>query len=152
MHTRQLTAALLALSAALWVVHPVSAQDWDRAQTTDGIAYVSGGIGSDSRDALAAREKDFNLKLVSTITGTGTYVSDVALTLTHTSGKIVVRHTTQGPLFMAKLPEGAYTLNATFRDQNQTRKFQVRASRLHTEYLRWSARPDEDWTLPWGAP
>ena len=100
----------------------------------------------------AAREKDFNLKLVATITGTGTYVSDVALTLTPNNGKIAVRHTTQGPLFMAKLPEGVYTLNATFRDQTRTRKFQVRTNRLHTEYLRWPERPDEDWTLPWGAP
>ncbi len=28
----------------------------------------------------------------------------------------------------------------------------VRTGRLHTEYLRWPARADEDWTLPWGAP
>jgi hypothetical protein len=151
MNTQPLAAALLALAASVWVC-PISAQDWDRSRMTDGVIYVSGGIGSASRDELALREKDFNLKLVSTITGTGTYVADVDLTITDNAGKIVARHTTQGPLFMAKLPEGAYTASATFRDQTQTRKFQVRANRLHTEYLRWTARPDEDWTLPWGTP
>lgn len=66
--------------------------------------------------------------------------------------KDLVQHPAQGPLFMAKLPAGAYTANASFRDQSQTRKFQVRLGRLHTEYLRWPTRPDEYWTLLWGAP
>lgn len=35
------------------------------------VSYLSGGIGSDSREAFAARENEFNLKLASTITGAG---------------------------------------------------------------------------------
>ena len=152
MNHRQLTVTLIAAATLMVALSAVHAQGRDLTQTVDGIAFVSGGIGIDSRDALAAREKEFNFKLVSTIAGTGTYVSNVALTLTHNNGKIVVRHTTQGPLFMAKLPEGAYTLNATFREQTQTRQFQVRAGRLLTEYQRWPERSNEDWTLPWSAP
>lgn len=68
------------------------------------------------------------------------------------AGKTVVRCATQGPLFMAKLPEGAYTMSATFRDQTQVRKFQVRANRLYVEYLRWPERPDEDYTQPRSMP
>jgi len=146
---------LLALTATLWTVPPLFAQDTDRTLSANGVAYVSGGIGSDSRDALAVREKEFNFKLVSTIIGTGTYVSDVAITIADSSGKTLLRHTTQGPLFMARLPEAAYNLSVTFRDQTQTRKFRVPPAsrgRLHTEYLRWPARADDDWTLPWNAP
>jgi hypothetical protein len=155
MKHRQVSAALHSAAILMWTFNAVHAQDWDRTQTVAGVAYVSGGIGSDSRDRLAAREKEFNFKLVSTIASTGTYVSDVALAISDPAGKIIARHTTQGPLFMARLPEGAYTLSATFHEQTQSRKFQVRplnTGRLQTEYLRWPARASEDWTLPWGAP
>lgn len=152
MNPRQLTATLIAAATLMGALSAVHAQERDLTQTADGVAFVSGGIGIDSRDALAAREKDFNFKLVSTIAGTGTYVSHVALTITSSTGKTFARHTTEGPLFMAKLPKGSYTVSATFREQTQTRKFQVEATRLHIEYLRWPARADEDWTLPWQAP
>jgi hypothetical protein len=145
------TALAVMLTSAVLAAGPTHAQNPARVAAPD-VVYVSGGIGSTSRDELAAREKEFNLKLVLTIVGTGTYVSDVGLIITNSAGKTLAQHTTQGPLFMAKLPDGAYTLSATFRGQTQTRKFQVRAGRLHTEYLRWPARVNDDWTLPWGAP
>jgi hypothetical protein len=132
----------------LCMTNPLFAQD----SGSGAIPAISGGIGADSREALAAREKDFNFKLISTIIGTGTYVSDVALTISNAAGKPLVRHTTQGPLFLATLSDGVYTLSATFRGQTQTRKFQIRAGRLLTEYLRWPERAEEDWTIPWNAP
>ena len=152
MNHPQLTAALLAATTLMYAFSAAHAQDWDRTQTNTGVAYVSGGIGSASREALSAREKDFNFKLISTIAGTGTYVSDVVLTITSSAGKPIAQHTTQGPLFMANLPKGTYTMRATFRDQTQTRNFQINEKRLHIEYLRWLVRADEDWALPWQAP
>jgi len=114
MFSRKLTANLFGLAAAFWIMHPATAQDWDRAQSTDGVTYVCGGIGS--------------------------------------AGKAIVWRITQYPLVTAKLPEGAYTMSATFRDQTQVRKFQVRANRLYVEYLRWPERPDEDYTQPRSMP
>ncbi len=152
MNTRPLTITLFTLATLMCVGSPAYAQNPARVAAAPDVVYVSGGIGSTSRDELAAREKEFNPKFVFTIVGAGTYVSDVALTITGSAGKTLARRVTQGPLFMAKLPDGAYTLNATFRSQTQTRTFQVRTGRLHTEYLRWPARADEDWTLTWGAP
>jgi hypothetical protein len=46
----------------------------DRVQEVNGITFVSGGIGADSRESLAAREKSYNFKLVLTLEGSGTFV------------------------------------------------------------------------------
>ncbi len=137
------------LPAALALALTVSAgAQPDRVQEANGVTFVSGGIGADSRDSLAAREKSYNFKLVMTLEGSGTYVSDARVTLATTAGQKLVEHVTEGPLFLAGLPAGTYVVTATFRNVTHTRKFQVRADRLHTEYMRWPAHAEFDVTLP----
>ena len=153
--TRGVAPALFALVAACAVItaHAASVQAAapDRVHEANGITYVSGGIGSDSRDSLAAREKSYNFKLVLTLQGSGAFVSDARVTLSTAAGRRLLDHVTEGPLFLAGLPAGAYVLTATFRDQPHTRKFQVRTDRLHTEYMRWPADQALDVTMPWDA-
>jgi hypothetical protein len=133
-----------------FVILPAGAQtpSPDRVHETNGITFVSGGIGSDSRENLAAREKSYNFKLVLTLEGSGTFVSDARVTLSSAAGKKLVEHVTEGPLFLAGLPAGAYVVTATFRNVTHTKKFQVRADRLHTEHMRWLADAAQDVTLP----
>jgi hypothetical protein len=121
----------------------------DRVQEMNGITFVSGGIGAASRESLAAREKFYNFKLVLGLEGSGSFVADAQVTLSTAGGQKLVEHLTEGPLFLAGLPAGAYVLTATFRNQTLTRKFQVRTDRLHTEYLRWPADLQQDVPTPW---
>jgi hypothetical protein len=135
----------IALSMAL---SGAQAAEPDRVQEVSGITFVSGGIGADSRANLAAREKSYNFKLILTLEGTGTFVSDARVTLSNAAGARLIEHVTEGPLFLAGLPAGAYVVSVTFRNVTHTRKFQARADRLHTEYLRWPADVAQDVTLP----
>lgn len=128
--------------------YAAGAQAPDRVQEMNGIPFVSGGIGADSRDDLAAREKAYNFKLVMALEGSGSFVSGVRLTLARAAGEKLVEHVSEGPIFLAGLPAGAYVLTGSFRNITHTRKFQVRADRLHTEYMRWPADPSVDVTLP----
>ena len=141
--------ALITVAFTYACVLPAAAQNApDRVQEANGITFVSGGIGSDSRDSLAAREKSYNFKLVMTLEGSGTFVSDARVTLSNAGGKKLLEHVTEGPLFLAGLPAGAYVVTATFRNLTHSKKFQLRADRLHTEYLRWPANAEQDVTLP----
>ena len=149
MHLKNTIAAVWMLMLAASMSDVAIAADSDRVQEMNGIPFVSGGVGSDSRDQLAAREKSYNFKLVLTLEGSGTFVSDARVTLANASGQKLVEHVTEGPLFLAGLPAGAYVVTVTFRNLTQTRKIQVRADRLHTEYLRWPADPAQDVTTPW---
>jgi hypothetical protein len=121
----------------------------DRVQEMNGITFVSGGIGAASRENLAEREKFYNFKLVLALEGSGSFVADAQVVLSSAAGQKLVEHVTEGPLFLAGLPAGAYVVTATFRNQALTRKFQVRADRLHTEYLRWPADLQHDVPTPW---
>src|SRR5688572_10076755 len=84
----------------------------------DGVSFVSGGVGENSVAALRARESEFNLKLVFTLTE-GEYLADVGVKISDTAGKTVIEHVTDGPIFMARLPPGTYTVAATYSGRPQ---------------------------------
>ena len=113
-----------------------------RADAAAGVSYVAGGIGLEDRQRLAAREKDFNLKLVFTL-AEGNYLSDVDVAVKDAGGKSLLTLPASGPIVLVKLPRGSYVLQASYEGKAQTRKFNI-GERLHTEQLRWSSNPRTD--------
>ena len=118
------------------------------AQTVDGdrIPYLTGGVGSDEMERLKAREREFNLKLVFTLVE-GNYVSDVAVVVKDKAGNPVLVLHAPGPLVLAKLPRGAYVVEATYEGNTQRRRIDVR-ERMRTEYVRWPNNPATDYPGP----
>ena len=145
MEYRKWGVTLLLLATTHWPAH---AQPVDRVQEQNGVTFVSGGIGEDSRNDLIAREKSYNFKLITTLEGSGSFVTGARVMLATARGDKLVEHVTEGPIMLASLPTGGYAVIASFRGITHTRKFQVRADRLHTEYLRWPADPTQDVTFP----
>lgn len=144
-----------ALMAATWAtaVHAQSASTGATRvapgsveKSRDGIEYLSGGVGIDAQDRINERARDFNLKLVFTLTE-GNYIADVGVAVKDARGRTVVEDTADGPFFLAKLPAGQYTVAATYEGKTVTRKLQV-GKGLRTEYLRWPSNPDTDSPLP----
>jgi hypothetical protein len=115
-------------------------------KTSEGIEYLSGGVGINSQEEINARAKDFNLKLVFTL-NEGNYIADVGVAVKDAKGRSVVEDTADGPFFLAKLPAGQYTVAATYEGRTVTRKLQV-GKGLRTEYLRWPSNPGTDNPLP----
>lgn len=118
----------------------------ETVMTQNDVSFVSGGIGLDSQERLKAREKEFNLKLVFTLTE-GNYLSDVEVKLADAKGRTLVEHVADGPFFMAKAPAGSYEVRATYAGKTQTRKVKL-GTGLRTEYFRWPADPKTDTVLP----
>jgi len=135
---------LLTVTLALAIAAGAGALPAGAAQ--GDIAHVSGGIGIAEQQALKAREKEFNLKLVFTLVE-GNYVSDVRVTIKDAKGKTLIESAAGGPFFMARLAPGGYTVNATFRNKTVTRGVKLGES-LRTEYLRWPSDPKVDFPLP----
>lgn len=101
------------------------------------ISYVSGGVGKPEREQLRALEKEFNLKLVFAA-AEGKYVANVMVVVSDSKGRKLLEHVADGPIFMARLPAGEYSVAAKFAGKSQGRKIKVTADRLRTEVLRWS--------------
>lgn len=135
--------ALASAVAALGCMAPSYAQDKpEKAKTGDTVAYVSGGVGEDSKERLNSMAREYNTKLVFVL-NEGNYLASVPVKITDSRGRVVIEDVSEGPIFMAKLPAGTYTVTATNDGKTQTRKITV-GSGLRTEHLRWPANPATD--------
>jgi len=89
-----------------------------------GIGYVSGGIGQDERNALAAMTESYNAKLVFSLVS-GKYLSGIGVKIADRNGKSVLDMKTDGPWLLAKLPAGKYTVTAEYEGAEQKKSLTV---------------------------
>ncbi len=135
---RQLALPIVACALAATFAINTSAKSEQVTQAPSGVMYVTGGASSEAVDTLKTMEKDFNLKLVFS-NGAGAYLSDVKVTIADASGHTALDVTSEGPWVMAKLPAGAYTVDATFNGKTQRRNVNVAGGRLAAVDLQWAA-------------
>jgi hypothetical protein len=128
--------AVILLGSASLV--PLASANYEIVQTTGGVSYVSGGIGTDSIDRLSSLADDFNLKLVFAL-NSGAYVSDVRVAIANAAGKTLLDTTSEGPWFLTRLPVGNYQIVATFAGHAVTRQIAVGAAKLRTVDFRWTS-------------
>jgi hypothetical protein len=88
------------------------------------VPYLSGGVGSDEREALSQAARDYNLKLSFAATS-GNYLGDVAVEVRDSAGRIVLEAPSDGPWFFAKLPPGRYTVVVKDKEKSQTKTVQL---------------------------
>jgi len=100
-----------------------------------GIRFLSGGIGLEERAAMDAKAKEFNLKLVFSVTSRE-YLSDVQVQIQDPGGKIVLSARSKGPWFLVRLPEGEYIVQASVGDQKKTLKASA-GKALQTVHVQW---------------
>ena len=147
------TNALLMLLALFGITQIASAQSIaDDVERAGNVEYVSGGIGIEEQQQLNAfaRNEGYNLKLVFTLNA-GNYLSDIDVQLRDRQGATVLRDVSDGPFFVAKVPQGSYTVTATHDGQSRSRTIRVGSDAMRTAYFRWPAGPDTGITFPGGS-
>jgi hypothetical protein len=102
-------------------------------QTQGEVSFVSGGIGSNERDALQTMRADYNLRLLFALQGTGEYTSDVNINITDSKGNSLLETTSKGPMLFAKLKPGRYTVKAELNGRVLDKPAKVRHN--HTTSL-----------------
>lgn len=83
-----------------------------KPQSQGGVAFVSGGVGSDEWEAMQAARADYNLSLLFAVQGTGEYLSNVKVSIADSKGNIFLETVAEGPLFFARLNPGRYMVSA----------------------------------------
>ena len=104
------------------------------------IPFVTGGVGADERADLQAKEKDYNLKIVAAATS-GDYVANVRVVIESAANQSVLETRMEGPILLAKLPPGTYTIKATRGSSTQTRTVNVLGAGLREAQFRWPVSP-----------
>src|SRR5262249_60794624 len=116
------TAALLALAVTV-------------AQAAD-VPHISGGIGSAEREELRAKEHDYNIKVI-TAMKSGDYLSGVVIVIESATKEPMLETTMAGPILLAKVPPGSYTIKATAGGRELTQAVAIEAQGLKQVDFRW---------------
>jgi hypothetical protein len=99
--------------------------------------FISGGVGKAERDRLEAMSRDYNFKMQMATSG-GAFVSDVNVKIKDAKGNVVLETVTDGPLLMAKLPTGKYTVTASKFGETKTQTVQVGAKSSKPVNIFWN--------------
>ncbi len=104
------------------------------------VPYVSGGVGADDREELLAKEKDYNLKIVVAATS-GDFLADVKIVIESARNERVLDATMEGPILLAMMPPGTYTVRATSDAQTQTKTVTIASQGQRQLDFRWDRKP-----------
>jgi len=119
----------LAITAMIVIILAVAASAAD-------VPHISGGVGRTEREELRAKEREYNLKVV-TAMKSGDYMSGVEIVIETATNQPMLETTMTGPILLAKLPPGSYTINATTRGQTLTQAVTVEVQGLKQVDFRW---------------
>ena len=100
------------------------------------VPYISGGAGADAREELLAKEKEYNLKVI-TAEKSGDYLAGVKVVIESARKEQVLDTTMEGPILLAKLAPGTYSIRATSDGQTLTRTVTIPAQGLRQVDFRW---------------
>ena len=93
-----------------------SADEW---VTTQGISYWCSGVGAESQAQINSAEASADARLLLTAGPDRSYLSDVKLTVMSADKKHTATWQASGPICLLKLPQGAYTVEANYRDERR---------------------------------
>jgi len=120
---------MFAIAAAVLLAFSLEARAAD-------APYISGGAGVDERDELLAKEKEYNLKII-VAEKSGDYLAGVTVVIESARKERVLDATMAGPILLARLAPGTYTVRATSDRQTLTRTVIISAQGLRQVDFRW---------------
>ena len=106
-------------------------------KTVQGFPYLFGGVGSDEREIMEGRGKNYNVKLVFA-EKRGAFISGVTVVIANAKGAEIVALKTEGPWFYIQLPPGDYAVKATFKGETkQIKELRVAKDKRVQQGLIW---------------
>jgi hypothetical protein len=108
-------------------------------QQQGDVSFTSGGVGLDESHALRAAEHSWPLSL--RFTGPGSdYLADVRVKISDAHSGDVLDTTSRGPYMLVKLRPGRYTVQASYKDDAQTKTVTVPAKGTAKAAFYWRSQ------------
>lgn len=136
---------LVALTTVLCVPAVGLADDLLAIQQDEhGVDYVTGGIGSEEVEAMESFKSQFNMYFLFSEGKAGRLVDDVNVSILDSKKQTVFNVEHAAPRLLLNLPNGAYTVVATYL--GNTQQYGFSSSKKHQRIiLNWkTAAPDEE--------
>lgn len=106
---------------------------------SNGVPWVTGGIGDENRQRTEELGRSMNTELVFAQTR-GEFLADVKVDIADANGRPVLTVDAADPLLFANLAPGRYRVAATVDGERIERTIEVPRSGRHTEHFRWHAQ------------
>ena len=109
-----------------------------KVKTAGDISYITGGVGRQEQVFFDEQKPDYNLRFLFAVTGSGSFLSGIPVTIADSSGRILLETVSDGPYLYAKVPPGTYRLSAERAGLVQTRTVRVPARGGVAADFRWA--------------
>jgi hypothetical protein len=106
---------------------------------SDGIAYISGGVGLEESEAILAEAKQWSvlLELSQLEGGRGIWIFGAQIKIINTKQKVIFDAQAEGPYILINLEPGEYVLQAAYQGVEQKRVISVKSSQSQKITLFW---------------
>jgi hypothetical protein len=135
--TRQSRAALLAATFAL-AGGPAFAVD---SASIVNKPFINGGVTKDEADLMRQEAPRYPLQITlarrGETPGHNDFVAEAQLRILDSGGRVVVERGDTGPIFLATLPDGTYTVEAVYAGQTKSQRVQISGGRHQQVEFLW---------------
>ncbi|HEX7271119.1 MAG TPA: carboxypeptidase regulatory-like domain-containing protein [Casimicrobiaceae bacterium] len=110
-------------------------------QSRGQVTFMSGGVGTDQQAAMKQVAEGYPLELqfIETLQGRSVFTAGVEVTIRDRAGSVVLDVRSDGPLLLAKLPPGRYTISADNVGKIETREVIIQPGAHRTVVFEWRA-------------
>lgn len=108
-------------------------------QYSQGIAYISGGVGEEESQAILAEAKQWPvlLELSQLENGRGVWIFGAKIKILNANNQVVFDAQADGPYMLINLPKGDYQLEGTYEEKVQKRSLAVKSTLPQKINLFW---------------
>ncbi len=106
--------------------------------TRGQVTYMTGGISREQQSAMKQAASRYSLELHFLVSGPAYVVpAYVPVTIEDRAGNVIFDASAYGPLMLAKLPDGRYTVSAQYAGKTETLDVRIRRGKRETLAFDW---------------
>lgn len=127
------------ISVQLLLVGSFAVAQIPQTQYSQGISFITGGVGESEALAMLAEEKQWpvTLELSQIENGRGIWISGASIKVTNTKKQLIFDALADGPYMMINLAPGDYVIDATYQGIVQGKKVSIKADSPQKISLFW---------------
>ena len=111
----------VSLAAAALIVATPHASAGTSGRTSQGWAFVEGGVGQTEADSMESDRGKYSLWVMTAHRGSGAHLADADVSIYNDKGEEVFERRLDGPWLMIDLPLGRYEVRARYSQEAQSR-------------------------------
>jgi hypothetical protein len=106
------------------------------------MGYINGGVGEEQADLMRDMSAQFPVRFTFSrhngTHNTDEFLADVRVRVVDSAGQTVLDLAQQGPIFLLRVPEGSYSVEAEHNGEVKSRRFQVLSGRHQEIAFSWA--------------